>query len=334
MGFLGEGLFESSEVEDDQEGSVLPHSGSQVRLCDGRKRHRYTVEHLNAKKMNAYYQDLYHTLLNIPMYRFLMVFIGSYLSMYMVFACFFMTQSKHCVSNVQKFSHALWFSVHTAATIGYGHQSPDPDCMLVNIAILCEVLMAALLQAALFGLVFARFATPSKRGSTIQFSSVMVLQDHGDSQALVCRVANLRHHQVLRPRVTMLLIRKVHVSQGETDYVYTELRLQNATLDNVVWLGLPSTFMHIIDEDSPLKPYSDNFTAMERDELEFVILLDGIDEMTSTAMQARHSYTPQDIRWNHRFMGILHRGPNGAITVDWDHFNSVVEQDLSTYFPV
>jgi inward rectifier potassium channel len=77
-----------------------------------------------------------------------------------------------------------------------------------------------------------------------------------------------------------------------------------------------------------------NPSAMEKDELEFVILFDGIDEMTSTALQARHSYFPEDIRWNHRFVGILHRGPTGAITVDWEHFHSVVEQELATYYRV
>ena len=314
--------------------SSLPRSSSQLRLCDGKKTHRYTVEHVNAKKLSAYYKDLYHTLLNIPVYRFLLIFIGSYLIMYMVFACLYMTQSKHCVSNVQKFSHALWFSVHTAATIGYGHQSPDPDCIFVNVAILCEVLTAALLQAALFGLVFARFATPSTRGSTIQFSSVMVLQERAESQVLACRIANLRHHQVLRPRVTMLMIQKVWLGGNEIDYVYKELKLRNSTMGEVIWLGLPSTFIHVIDDESPLKKYSTNLSAMEKDELEFVILFDGIDEMTSTALQARHSYAPEDIRWNHRFMGILHRGSTGAITVDWEHFHSVVEQELETYYRV
>jgi hypothetical protein len=321
-------------VEEELLGSSIPRSGSQLRLCDGKKMHRYTLQHVNAKKLNAYYKDLYHTLLNMPVYRFLLIFIGSYVVLYMVFACLYMIQSKHCVSNVQKFSHALWFSVHTAATIGYGHQSPDPDCMFVNLVILWEVLAAALLQAALFGLVFARFATPSTRGSTIHFSSVMVLQEHAESQVIACRIANLRHHQVLRPRVTMLMIRKVCLGGNETDYVYTELKIRNSTLGDAIWLGLPSTFVHVIDDDSPLKAYSMNPSAMEKDELEFVILFDGIDEMTSTALQARHSYFPEDIRWNHRFVGILHRGPTGAITVDWEHFHSVVEQELATYYRV
>jgi hypothetical protein len=51
----------------------------------------------------------------------------------MAFAVLYMTQPAHCISRVNKFSHALWFSVHTSATIGYGQQAPDPDCLLLNL---------------------------------------------------------------------------------------------------------------------------------------------------------------------------------------------------------
>jgi hypothetical protein len=55
--------------------------------------------------------------------------------------------------------------------------------------------------------------------------------------------------------------------------------------------------------------------------LEFVALLDGIDEMTSTVMQARHSYGPSDIRWGQSFAGLIARGGTGALTADYSHFD-------------
>lgn len=304
---------------------VRCHFNTWTALC--RKMHRFTVQHLNKKKLSAYYHDLYHTLLNVPAYRFLFLFISCYLVMYTVFACFYMMQPKHCVSNVQKFSHALWFSVHTAATIGYGHQSPDPDCLMVNLGILTEVLTSALMQAALFGLVFARFATPSKRGSTIKFSSCMVCHKNADGKhVLAFRLANLRHHQLLRPRVSMLMVRKVLLNEEETetDYVYHHLKVETVSGESTVWVGLPSILIHVIDESSPFQKMSQNLVELEDSEVEFVILLDGIDEMTSTAMQARHSYSPEDIRWNHRFVGILNRGVHGALQVNYAQFDATV----------
>lgn len=242
---------------------------------------------------------------------------------YLVYATFYMSQPKHCVSNVQKFTHALWFSVHTAATIGYGHQSPNPDCIPVNLAILAQVLTAALMQAALLGLVFARFASPSACGATIKFSSVMVNYEGPDGYRHVAfRVANLRKHQVLRPKITMLLIRKVGdgFSDLSHDYTYKELKVDNLTGHNGLWLGIPSIISHIIDESSPI--YGLHEDDMREHEMEFVILLDGIDEMTSTAMQARYSYSPDDIVWNNMFTGILTRGESGVLTADYSCFDT------------
>jgi hypothetical protein len=61
---------------------------------------------------------------------------------------------------------------------------------------------------------------------------------------------------------------------------------------------------------------------MREHEMEFVILLDGIDEMTSTAMQARYSYSPDDIVWNNMFTGILTRGESGVLTADYSCFDT------------
>jgi len=315
-----------------------------------RKRHRFNIDHKNARKLSAYYRDLYHTLLNLPTWRFLMLFVGSYVLMvsivchkesllstiaipshqrlvvflqYLVYAMFYMSQPKQCVSNVQKFTHALWFSVHTAATIGYGHQSPNPDCIPVNLAILAQVLTGALMQAALLGLVFARFASPSTCGATIKFSSVMVNYEGQDGyRHIAFRVANLRKHQVLRPKITMLLIRKVgdEFSDLSHDYTYKELKVDNLTGHNGLWLGIPSIISHIVDESSPLFGLHED--DMREREMEFVILLDGIDEMTSTAMQARYSYSPDDIVWNSIFMGILTRGESGILTADYLCFDT------------
>ena len=44
--------------------------------------------------------------------------LDAVLLQYCVFALLYMSQPKNCISNVQSFLHALWFSVQTSATIG------------------------------------------------------------------------------------------------------------------------------------------------------------------------------------------------------------------------
>jgi hypothetical protein len=55
--------------------------------------------------------------------------------MYSAYAALYLAAPRRCLSGVQTFSHAFWFSVHTSAAIGYGRQSPEPDCFALNAAI-------------------------------------------------------------------------------------------------------------------------------------------------------------------------------------------------------
>ncbi|KAF5841674.1 hypothetical protein DUNSADRAFT_11881 [Dunaliella salina] len=84
-----------------------------------------------------YLDDMYHTLLNMPRYRFLGSFFVSYLLLYLLFAFVYMTMPAECICSeecgVVTFSHAFWFSVQTASTIGYSTVLvPSPDCDGIN----------------------------------------------------------------------------------------------------------------------------------------------------------------------------------------------------------
>lgn len=102
-----------------------------------------------------------------------------------------------------------------------------------------------------------------------------------------------------------------------------------------VWMGLPQVIVHRMDNDSPLVPpsswYDGNGTLRasnekgRRDDLlvqsqeknfsdlnfmrdflhdrdaEIVVLVEGTDEGTGSATQARHSYKVTDLAWNHTF---------------------------------
>lgn len=244
--------------------------------------------------------------------------------MYSFFALLYRSQPEHCIFNVHNFFHALWFSVITAATIGYGHQAPDPDCYLLNTFIMFQVMTGALMQAALLGLVYSRFAAPGNRAHTIKFSSIMTCyRGHEDGLwRLAFRVANLRRHQVLQPEVQLLMIRREHVGgpDGPLEYRYHELPVTHISGHQRLWLGVPSIVAHTITTASPLWGITPEL--MEQEEgLEFVALLDGIDETTSTVMQARHSYSPSDIRWGQSFAGLIARGGTGALTADYSHFD-------------
>lgn len=56
-------------------------------------------------------------------------------------------------------------------------------------------------------------------------------------------------------------------------------------------------------------------------ELEILVVLEGIDGPTSATMQARHSYTRDDIRYDHGFVPCVGRNEIGGALIDFDKFH-------------
>jgi inward rectifier potassium channel len=85
--------------------------------------------------------------------------------------------------------------------------------------------------------------------------------------------------------------------------------------------------MHRIDETSPL--YDLTRDDMLNGNMEIVILLGGTDETLSDRIYARHSYLPEDIHWDHRFVDILTMHPSGRRIVDLGRIHETTPLDLA-----
>ena len=209
---------------------------------------------------------------------------------YATFALLYYFQAKHCIKGVKHYLHALWFSVQTSATIGYGGDlSPDPYCPVTNALVTCQVIISLLTDYSMLGIVFTRFANPSSRASTIRFSKQMTMTHHNSMWRLTFRVANIRKHQILRPEIRILLLRfnSSHADADDAGYLHQELQLNSGGLtpSKLAWLGLPTSVSHIIDADSPLSGMMP--ADMEEEDVEVLVLLDGVDATTSGILQAR-----------------------------------------------
>ena len=83
--------------------------------------------------------------------------------------------------------------------------------------------------------------------------------------------------------------------------------------------ALSWTVMHRIDETSPL--HGATLDSLYDEQVEIVIVLSGTDDTLSEKIYARHSYTPDEIRWGHRFVDILSIAPDGRRVVDLRRFH-------------
>ncbi|GFR52224.1 hypothetical protein Agub_g14674, partial [Astrephomene gubernaculifera] len=285
------------------------------------------IKRFGISKFQHYWQDPFHTLLNLPWGRFIAIFFVTYVMEFMVFAFLFWIQPDHCISNKDgKFAHALWLSSRTASTLGYNEISPNPNCAVTNLTVMLQVIASSLINFIMLGLVFARFSAPFKRASTIRFSSVMVCNRHASGYWCVSlRVANIRKHQILKPSLRMVLTAVDSITPS--NYLFEHLAIEGiSTQETNLELGFPANVTHVISPASPL--YNLSLLEMDTRMMEILVFVDGIDAMTSKNLSARHAYNTNEVHVNESFLPLHLEMRNGALGLDFSSFDSTALASL------
>ncbi|KAG6542716.1 hypothetical protein Mapa_015875 [Marchantia paleacea] len=292
------------------------------------ERGRLNVETRGAPKTSLYWGDLFHTLVNMPNARFMCVLACTYTLLFGGFAVpfYYDAYNNSCIPGVLTFSHALWFSVQTSMTIGYGGDlTPDPRCTMTNIVVVIQSLVSLLVAYSLLGVFYVRFARPARRAQTLIFSKKMVMYEEDGVPVLAFRMANVRKHQIIEANVRLLIgLNNLLTAEDESVFHFTSLPVIGGSQ---VFLGLPSTVKHPITPSSPL--YELSIQDMEDADVEILVLLEGVDASTSSKLQARRSYRPSDICTEHRFETIVARTQSGRRCVDFTKFDSVLPVSVS-----
>ena len=75
-----------------------------------------------------------------------------------------------------------------------------------------------------------------------------------------------------------------------------------------------------------LKAFRDDLAAyMKSEQFEILVAVDATDPLTGSQFQARHSYAPSDIAWDHAFAPCLvQSNETGQLKIDWDAFHALV----------
>ncbi|GLI71301.1 hypothetical protein VaNZ11_016442 [Volvox africanus] len=279
------------------------------------------VKRFGISKFQHYWQDPFHTLLNLPWGRFILIFFATYMIEFLVFALIFWVQSDRCIEGKNgKFSHALWMSSRTASTLGFNAIQPNPECTFTNLMVMCQVIASSLVNFIMLGLVFARFSAPFKRATTIRFSSVMVCyqQPATGYWCLSLRVANIRKHQLLKPALRMVLTAVDSITPS--NYLFEHLPIDgHGTQETNLELGFPANVTHVITPSSPL--YNLSVLEMDTRMMEVLVFVDGIDAMTSKNMSARHAYGTNEVHMNEVFQPLHLEMRGGSLGLDFSGFD-------------
>ena len=313
-----------------------------------------------------FWNDWFHTLAYQKTYLLVLILFFLYAAIIFVFAFIYLFVSLSgettkvdpddgstktelfCDMDIHDHMEALYFSLSTMTTIGYGVSDYYfGGCWTPLLLVLMQVCCALIFDAVAIGLIFQRISRGHKRSKTILFSDKAAIRRVRGVPHLYIRLAELRHHQLLEATVRAYCVRHERNVEADgtvetTHFVTKPMKLVHEEMGSHIMMSLPQVLVHRMDDESPLvstgswydasgqqhagfagrsgeeeenkelptleeknrkfvQEMKDIKSFLEDRETEIVLLLEGTDELTGAVIQARHSYTIDELVWNHRF---------------------------------
>ena len=215
------------------------------------------------------------------------------------------------IDNAHSFTDNFFFSIETMATVGYGYMRPIGN--MANFLSSIEAYFGLLTFAVIAGLIFAKFSKPTAK---IMFSKAAIVTNRNGRKALMFRMANERNNQIIDANLRASMMRTERTDEGETIRTFNDRALVRATAPI---FALSFTAVHFIDEDSPL--FEETPESLMDQDIEIVVTFNGIDEVFSQSIYARHSYVLNEIHWDHKFIDIISVTPDGYRSLDYTKFH-------------
>jgi len=267
--------------------------------------------------------SVYQAMLTMPLFKFISIIFIFYAAINLLFAGIYLAigvEQLEGIKNVslwQNFKQVFYFSTQTFTTVGYGRISPVGDA--ANIMSSIEALIGFLSFAIATGLIYGRFARPRAH---IVFSDEAVIGPFHGHRGLMFQIASYKDKHTLTD-VEIVINLGMYVTEADKPPAYKFFRL-DLERDKIESLVMNWTIVHPIDEKSPLH----GFTAedMKNADVELYVLVRGFDEVFSTVVQKRTSYTYNEILFNRKFSPMYRESEDGKTTIlEMQKLNSHVE---------
>ncbi|ACD14845.1 ion channel [Paraburkholderia phytofirmans] len=275
---------------------------------------RVVIEHGTPTPL---WQDLYHRALMVRWPVFFVSLAVLFLLLNTTFAALYMLGDAPIANQFPAgFGGAFFFSVETLATVGYGDM--HPQTVYAHWIATLEIFVGMSSIALATGLIFARFSRPHAK---IIFARYAVIRPLDGRMTLMVRSANARRNVIAEARARLRILRTETTLEG-----FTLRKLYDLTLvrDQHPVFKLGWTVMHIVDETSPL--FGETAETLRNRDVLLLLTLEGVDESTSQTMQARHTWSCDQIYWQHRFVDIMTE-KDGVSHIDYAHFNEIAPLD-------
>lgn len=255
--------------------------------------------------------SIYQKLLSLPVWKFVGAIILFFITANMLFTIVYLIigadqlQGINTLSEWTKFKQVFYFSTETFTTVGYGRVNPVGDA--ANIVAAFEALCGFLSFAIATGLIYGRFAKPK---SYLLFSDNALISPYQDKTALMFRLATYKdNHTLTNVEIKVNIALRIE-NNGHATYNFYDLTLERYKIDN---LPMNWTVVHAIDENSPLHGFTKE--DMEVADVELYVLITAFDEVFSTPVLRRTSYTYQEMLFDAKFVPMYRESDDGKTTI-------------------
>lgn len=261
--------------------------------------------------------SLFHWLLNLKLYKFVIFLFCVYLIVNGVFAVLYMLCGEHAISGASQlnttnhFLHCFFFSTQTITTVGYGALHPVSTAALIIASV--ESFAGLLGFAIATGLLYSRFARPKAR---IIFSKNALISPYKERKALMIRLANAKESQ-LTQLVASMTFSQLEDRDGEKFRRYYLMQLE---IEKINVLATSWTLVHPIDDKSPI--YGSNKSDLENAKAEIMLQIQAYDETYAQQIQTRTSFTAVEMIWDAKFVRILGHNDAGKATLNLEGLSS------------
>ncbi|XP_059050817.1 G protein-activated inward rectifier potassium channel 4-like [Achroia grisella] len=228
-----------------------------------------------------------------------------------------------CIKNIYGFTSTFLFSIEVHTTVAYGKRAITLECPDAIFAMCIQCIFSSIFQSFMIGILFAKLTRPKARTQTILFSKNAIIALRDEKLCMIFRVGDIRKSRILNIKVSMFIVKLEIGSEFLDDAEQIEMKVELDGCESSFFLW-PVAVVHIIDEMSPL--YKISAADLFCGRLEILAVFEGIIESTGQPVQARSSYTENDIIWGHRFVPLMnYRSSNEMFDVDFSKLN-ITEQ--------